>query len=163
MENTPALIAFWQAYLDALPAGAPRPEGEVEAWHFCADQPCADELGTLALAGVKTATASLFWAYAVDGEAIPRPGDVSILTDFSGHPLLVLETSAVDIVPFGQVGANQAYAEGEGDRSLAYWREVHWRIFAEAARAIGREPSEEMPVVCEHFRVLWKPEWPSER
>lgn len=155
MAHSPQIEAFWQAYLDSLPAGQKPARARFEVWHFCSNQADADELGALALAGVKTATASLQMAYTSD-EPFPEMGGLSIITDWAEKPLLLVETSELEIVPFGQVSARQAYDEGEGDRSLAYWREVHWRIFAAEARAIGREPSQEMAVICEHFRVLWK-------
>jgi uncharacterized protein YhfF len=54
---------------------------------------------------------------------------------------------------------DEAYAatEGEGDGSLAYWRRVHWDFFSKECVSIGRDPSEEMPVVCEIFRVVHPP------
>jgi uncharacterized protein YhfF len=155
MTHSTQIMAFWQAYLDSLPAGQAHPPAQFEAWHFCSNQADADELGALALAGVKTATASLRMAYRSD-EPLPQVGGLSIITDWVGAPLLLVETSEMEILPFGEVGARQAYDEGEGDRSLAYWREVHWRIFSEEARGVGREPSEDMAVICEHFKVLWK-------
>jgi uncharacterized protein YhfF len=36
-----------------------------------------------------------------------------------------LETVEVARRPFGDVDADFAYEEGEGDRSLSYWREAH--------------------------------------
>lgn len=53
-----------------------------------------------------------------------------------------------------EVSAEHAYSEGEGDRSLASWREIHeryWRHHSENPR--GFEP--DMPVVCERFRLLY--------
>ena len=155
MAHPAQIVTFWQAYLDSLPAGQTRPPAIFEVWHFCSNQADADALGALARAGTKTATASLQMAY-TSSEPFPQVGALSIITDWAGNPLLLVETNEVEIVPFGQVSARQAYDEGEGDRSLAYWREVHWQIFSAEARSVGREPSEDMAVFCEHFRVLWK-------
>lgn len=146
---------FWQSYLGSLAADEPRPES-YHAWSFGDTPDTADELGALAARGVKTGTASLAWEYAQDTEPFPRVGELSIVLDGAGEPLCVIETTRVYTAPFDQVDAEHAYAEGEGDRSLAYWRDVHWRIFSRWCAEIGREPSESMPVVCERFRVVWK-------
>jgi len=51
-------------------------------------------------------------------------------------------------------GAEYAAVEGEGDGSLAFWRDGHWRFFTRECRRIGREPSADMPVVCARFELL---------
>ncbi|WP_238136670.1 ASCH domain-containing protein [Variovorax sp. JS1663] len=61
-----------------------------------------------------------------------------------------------EVVPFEQVTAEFAATEGEGDSSLAWWREAHWRYFGRECARIGRTPSQHMPVVCERFRVAFK-------
>ncbi len=62
----------------------------------------------------------------------------------------------MEIKPYDQVDAAFAYEEGEGDRSLAYWREAHRRFFTRTLAVIGREFDETMPLVCERFRVLYR-------
>ena len=55
-----------------------------------------------------------------------------------------------------EVDARFAYEEGEGDRSLEYWQEAHWRFFSRTLPNVGREPTTDMPLVCERFRVVYK-------
>lgn len=43
------------------------------------------------------------------------------------------------LVPFDQVSERHAWLEGEGDRSLAYWREVHREAFEPDYQAAGME------------------------
>ena len=63
-------------------------------------------------------------------------------------------TTQVDIVPFDEVSAEHAHLEGEGDRSLVTWREVHERFFTE--HAVHRHGfSRDMPVVLQRFAVLY--------
>lgn len=84
---------------------------------------------------------------------MPDAGDLSIMVDGRGLPRAVLETTRVRIVPFSEVDAEHARAEGERDRSLAAWRADHesfWREHSEDSR--GWVPN--MPVVCERFRVI---------
>ena len=68
--------------------------------------------------GVKVATASLLWEYDADGEAIPKVGQLSIVTDGDGEPVYIIKSTEVEIRQFNQVDADFAYDEGEGDRTL---------------------------------------------
>jgi uncharacterized protein YhfF len=126
-----------------------------QAWGFGDNARLADELGNLVLSGLKTATASLPWEYEVENEAIPCPGDLSIILDGAGYPICLIETTSVVVLPFDQVDASHAYDEGEDDRSLDSWREGHWRYFTRVCAAIGFTPAENMPVVCERFRLVF--------
>lgn len=129
------------------------PETPPEAWAFGATPEHADELLALVLAGIKVGTASSLWDYEESGDPLPVVGELSIILDGSGAPRAVIETTAIDIVPFDEVDEAHAYAEGEDDRTLAQWREVHeryWRQHSENPR--GYAP--DMPVICERFRLL---------
>ena len=127
------------------------------AWSFGAGPQEADELLGLVLAGRKTATASSAWDYEVAGEDPPTSGELSIVLDGAGHPRALIRTVEVRIVPFAEVDAAHAYAEGEGDRSLDHWRAVHRSFFTEHAehdRFADGVFDERMPVVLERFEVL---------
>lgn len=146
---------LWQAYLDTLPDEGAAPE-KYDAWSFGDNPDMADELADLVVRGIKTATAGLLWEYEAEREPLPEPEGMSVILDGAGSPLCIVETTQVEVKPFNQVGAAHAYDEGEGDRSLAFWREVHWHFFSRTCQAIGRTPSETMPVVCERFRVVYR-------
>jgi uncharacterized protein YhfF len=154
MTTNPTIDAFWQAYLASLPAGAERPT-TYQAWGFGDGPDMADDLGHLVKTGVKTATCSLLWEYEADGEPVPQVGDFSVILDGAGQPLCVIETIELEPKPYNQVEAQFAYDEGEGDRSLTYWREVHWQFFSRSCARIGREISETMPLLGERFRVVF--------
>lgn len=157
MAAHPSVPAMWRDYL-ATPG---RPDAAAgagySAWYFGDNEQDADELATLVLAGRKRATASALWSYELQGERLPAAGDVSIVTDYGGTAICVIRTTRVDIVPFNEVTAEFAAAEGEGDSSLAYWRRGHWDCFARELAPHGREPAETMPVVCEYFEVVYAP------
>lgn len=160
-DASPMVDAFWQVarvrarldptgyYTGERPLGALPPP----AWAFGATPEQADALLALVLAGTKTATASALWDYEAEGEEPPSVGDLGIVTDGRGVPHALITTTAVEVVPFDEVGAEHAHLEGEGDRSLASWREAHRRFFTEHA-AHGRGFSPDMPVVLERFAVL---------
>jgi len=116
----------------------------------------ADELGTLIVTGAKTATCSALWEYEAEGSALPEAGSKTIVLDGQDDPLCIVETTEVVVRPYDEVDAKFAYEEGEGDRSLEYWRDAHWRFFSRTLPTIGKEPSVDMPLVCERFRVIYE-------
>ena len=155
--------AFWNlarfhAKLNVIPAYfGPTPLEVVPppAWSFGATPEHAEALLRLVLDGTKTATASALWDFETEGEEVPRTGTLSIILDGAGHPRALIETTDVRVVPFDEVDDEHAHLEGEGDRSLASWRDVHERFFTEHA-AHDRGFSPDMPVVLERFRVLYQ-------
>jgi uncharacterized protein YhfF len=128
----------------------------LEAFHFDDNEPGANELAALVVAGRKRATAALLWAYESEGKRTPEPGDLSIVTDFAGSEVCIIETMRVDIVPFSKVSAEFAATEGEGDGSLQYWRRAHEAFFGRECERIGRTSGPDMPVVCDRFAVVFK-------
>lgn len=150
MTETSAIEAFWREARVSVPG---LPEALPEAWGFGATPAHADELLSLVLAGVKVGTASALWDYEESGDPLPVVGEFSIILDGEGAPRAVIETTAIAVVPFDEVDAEHAFAEGEGDRTLAHWREVHeryWRAHSENPRGFAPD----MPVICERFRLL---------
>jgi len=87
--------------------------------------------------------------------ASPTSGDLSIVEQWSGEPVCVIETSSALVLPFEQVGAEFAATEGEGDGSLESWRSGHWAYFGRECARLGKTPSAGMPVVCESFKVVF--------
>lgn len=148
--DTARIEQFWRDARTTLPE---LPETPPEAWPFGATPEHADELLELVLAGVKVGTASSMWDYEETGDPLPVVGELSIILDGAGAPRAVIQTTALEVVPFDRVDADHAFAEGEGDRTLAHWREVHehyWRTHSESPRGFAPD----MPVLCERFRLL---------
>ena len=155
MGNDP-IEAYWRSYLNTLPE-----ELQVREEHYVAegwgDSPrMADELGALIADGTKTATCSALWEYEAEGEPLPETGVKTIVLDGNDDPLCIVETTEVEVRPYDDVDARFAYDEGEGNRSLEYWREAHWRFFSRTLPNVGKEPAMDMPLVCERFRVIYR-------
>lgn len=145
---------FWQRYLDSLPPGSPHP-AKYQPWLLADTPEDADHLAELVKSGKKTAIASLAWAYDWQNVPYPQPGDVGVITDWANNPLAVIVTTRVKVVPFDQVSAEFAAQEFEGAPSLDEWRNINWQIFEHECANIERKPSLDMPVVCEHFRLVY--------
>lgn len=126
--------------------------GEYDAWAF---GEAADKLAALVKAGIKTATCSAYDLYEAEGEELPLPGDTSVILDSSDEAVCIIRTTRVYVVPFDEVTAEHAFLEGEGDRSLAYWREVHESFLKEELSSIGRTFDGSTRVVCEEFEVVY--------
>ena len=154
IELTPRVRAFWAAFESA--AGCAMSARLYESFHFGDGESLADELASLVLAGTKQATASLLWSHEAEDKPMPEPGDLSIVERWSGEPVCIIETTAVEVSAFEDVGADFAALEGEGDGSLESWRAGHRAYFGRECARLGKQPSARMPVVCESFRVVYR-------
>lgn len=130
------------------------PNTPYEAWAF-GDDETADELADLVVRGVKFGTASAYDDYVAEDalDELPRPGDYSVILNSREEAVCVIRSYDVYIRPFREVPPFHAYAEGEGDRSLPYWRKVHREFFEESAEETGIPFTDDSRVVCEKFTV----------
>ena len=125
---------------------------EIDAWAFGVD---ADFLADLVLKGEKTATASAYDLYALEDEPLPQEGTFDVILDSQNQAVCIVEITRVSVQSFNQVSAQHAYKEGEGDKSLAYWRQVHEDCFAEWLREAGLTFIPNSKVVLEEFRKVY--------
>ena len=139
---------LWNEYKTINPAIGDK----IDAWAFGVEP---DQLADLVLKGEKTATTSAYDLYAVDGEPLPRSGSFDVVLDSQDQAVCIIEITKVTVVPFKQVSAEHAFKEGEGDKSLTYWRQVHEEFFTEWMAEAGLSFSEETGVVLEEFRKVY--------
>ena len=125
-----------------------------DSWAF-GDEP--DMLASLVLHGKKTATASVYELYELDGEELPKAGTYSVIMDSKDHAVCIIKDTAVTVVPFRDVDEEQARLEGEGDLSLDYWRDVHRQCFSEWMKEEGLTFTDDTKVVLERFEVVYRP------
>lgn len=129
------------------------PNTHYEAWPFGA---VPDNLAALVMLGIKYATASLYDLYELDSsEPMPKEGDYSVILDSRDEAVCVIQTIKLDVVPFDEVDEEQAFGEGEGDKSLKYWRDAHNYFLGEQAREYGAEFNEKSRVLCEKFKLCY--------
>ena len=141
---------MWEAFLKVNPAAAGE---DVEAWYYGGDNP--DKLAQLTAQGIKTATSSAYPLYEAEREPLPRSGTYSVVMERDGTAVCVVYTTKVYVVPYRDVSSEHAWKEGEGDRSLGYWRMVHELFFTEALSKIGLVFNEDLGVVCEEFAKVY--------
>ncbi len=118
-----------------------------DAWNFGGN---ADLLLSLVLEGKKTATSSLLSVYKDGSVPMPRPDTYSIILNSNGEPKCVVHLLNTKIKKFNEMDEQHAFEEGEGDRSLAYWRKVHLDFFS-----VYPDFKEDSEILCEKFKVVF--------
>lgn len=151
-----SIDTYWQKFLSKLPPNSPYHEKTYAKGGYGDSPELANELIQLILLGRKTATCGSLWEKETEGTPLPNIGDIWVELDGYGNPVCITETVEVTIRKYNEVDADFARAEGEGDLSLDYWREAHKNYFSRVLSKIGREFSEDMPLVCERFRLIYK-------
>ena len=125
----------------------------LEKWHFELTEGACNYLLDLVLKGQKKATASSVLGYQIEGEEIPKEGNLSVITDWDGNPRCVIKTTRVRIIPYKDITFDIAKLEGEDD-TLESWRKNHEKFFTEEGKDLGYKFSEEMKVIFEEFEVI---------
>lgn len=145
---------YWNAFLSSLPPTSPYFGRSFLTEKFGDTPDLADELGGLVVKGIKTAACSALWEWEAEGHFLPHLGMVSIVLNGQDLPLCIIEITEVYVCRFKAV--DQDFSQAEGNYSIAYWREVNKKLFSRSLPKIGKEFSEEMPLVCVLFKVIHK-------
>lgn len=152
MNKSDSIKKFWREFCAENPEI--NPDEPFEAWCFHHHPESSKKLARLVVSGNKRATASLAENETDAGEG-GTVGGYSVVTDFEGRPQCVIQTTEVRFLPFKDVDAQFAFDEGEGDRTLEYWRAAHEKFFTECCRAEGTEFEESRLVCCKRFVLLY--------
>ena len=118
---------------------------ELDSFSFGDTPELADELLALVLAGKKTATC---WA-ASEGLKGVQVGKRWIVKDGQGRLRAVIETVEITRRRFEDVDESFAHDEGEGDRTLGWWRWAHAQYFGRRGQF-----ADDMELCCERFRLV---------
>jgi uncharacterized protein YhfF len=151
-ETAPEVEAFWQSCMGQS-ADAP---DFYRVRYFGSDVAIARRLLDLIASGQKTVTFTTPWVYEGNLNQTPVLGGYTVVTDFYGHPEVVLRTTGVKTVRFSEVTEAESQFEGPGARTQEEWRRIHWAFFTNALKPLGKQPSEDMPVTVEYFEVVCK-------
>ena len=145
--------ALWNAFIAQHPAHKNSPIPPY--FYFCDNEADANTCANLVVKKIKQATAPSMWWYRHNKQSLPKIGDLFIVTDWHGEAKAIIEITALEQVRFKDVGEAFAYAEGEGDKSLAYWKRVHKTYYTQEMESAGARFAENMLVSCEYFKTVF--------
>lgn len=147
----PSVSALWQRYRLVDPAA---PVEAQAVYHFCDNQEDADVCADLVVAGQKCATASSLAELKLAELPVPEAGDYAVITAWNGEARAVIRTTSVDIRRFGDVDADFARAEGEGDLTLEWWRDAHRAYYERVLADSDYAVDDDLMIACERFEVV---------
>lgn len=143
--------AMWLAFIKENPE---LKDSKYDAWSFGGNDTMANERAELVINNVKTGTTSAYEMYKMYDSPLPPVGGLNIILDAQENAICMTETTKVYMCPFNKVSVNHALREG--DYSLEHWRKVHKKFFTEELAKYEKDFDEEMLVVCEEFKVIYK-------
>lgn len=152
MDFSESVKKMWQDYHQQIGTSAPV---EIIADMFCNNEQDANELAILVDKGIKRATAQSLWSIQKTGGQIPSVGGIFVVTDWDRNAVCIVKTTKVSTIPFNEISEENAYGEGEGDRTLQHWRQVHIKYYKEEFETLGLVFDESMPVVFEEFEKVF--------
>lgn len=124
--------------------------------HFCDNEEDANTCVTLVKKGIKKATSDSLLGLQYRKERLPKIGDFTVITNWEGEAQCIVKTTKVRLKPFFSIDEEYAKLEGEGDKSLDYWKKVHWDYFTRELEPFGRVPRDSMIVVCQEFEKVFE-------
>lgn len=115
----------------------------------------ADVLANLVAKGIKKATSHSLLGLQYRKEPLPKIGDFLVVTNWAEEAQCIIRTTGVQLIPYFNITEAHAALEGEGDKSLAYWKKVHWDYYTRELEAFERVPRESMIIVFEEFERVF--------
>lgn len=153
MENASAR-SLWGDFLDKHLEFANEPAPLVG--YFGDNEKDANSLANLVVQDIKRATTHSLLGLQLRKEPLPKIGDFFVVTDWKGDAKCVVRTTSVKLLPYFSIHNEHARLEGEGDKSLDYWRNVHWDYYTRELAEFNRRPLESMIVVFERFEKVFE-------
>ncbi|UWX55139.1 ASCH domain-containing protein [Maribacter litopenaei] len=144
---------MWGDYLDKHLEDAFHEAPEVI--HFCDNEVDANICADLVKKGVKKATTDSLLGLQYRNEPLPKIGDFKVVTNWEGEAQCIIKLISVKLKPFFSIDTAYAQKEGEGDKSLEYWKKTHWDYYTRELEPFGRVPRESMIVVCQEFEKIF--------
>jgi len=127
-----------------------------KVYHFCDNEADANACAKLVKKGIKKATSDSLLGLQYRKEPLPKIGDFAIITNWEGKAQCIIEITKVTLKPYFSIDEKYALLEGEGDKSLDYWKKVHWDYYTRELEEFDRVPRESMIVVCQEFEKVFQ-------
>lgn len=115
----------------------------------------ANALAELVVKGVKKATSHSLLGLQHKNAPLPKIGDFLVVTNWNKEAQCIVRTTSVTLRPYFSIDSGYAALEGEGDKTLEYWKKVHWDYYTRELAAFDRLPRESMIIVCEAFERVF--------
>lgn len=147
---------FLDQYLQTLPSHESEKYTSFSSDYFCSDEYNANNCADLILRGEKQASCSMEYWYRHEGEPMPEVGHLQVVTNWIGEPVCIIEITSVAKCRYRDITEEFAAEEGEGDKTLAWWKKAHWEFFSLECEELKIAPSEDMLLVLEHFKVVYQ-------
>tara|TARA_B110000263_G_C15150464_1_gene437612 strand:+ start:123 stop:596 length:474 start_codon:yes stop_codon:yes gene_type:complete len=152
-KNHNSVERLWNDFLNE------NPENKIKetplSFYFCDNKKDADQCAELVVKGIKQATATSLWWYEKNNAPLPRVGDKYIVTDWDGNARAIIENIKVEQVPYNKITPEFAEIEGEGDKSLDYWKRVHEAYYKREMKIHFEKFDENIIIVCEYFKKIY--------
>ncbi len=152
-EQNKTVVTLWNAFVAQHPSYAHLPLPP--HFYFCDNEADANTCAELVVKGIKQATAPSLWWYEQHKEPLPAVGDLFVVTDWNGTAKAIIEITKLEQLAFNKITAAFALAEGEGDKSLAYWQRVHKAYYTREMEPTGACFDENMLISCEYFKTVF--------
>lgn len=153
MENASARN-LWGDYLDKHLEHAFAEAPKVV--YFCNTEQDANECAQLVKKGIKRAISHSLLVLQCQNEPLPKIGNFMVVTDWEGEAQCLVRNTKITFKPFFAIDAEYAHLQGEGDKSLAHWKKMHWDYYIEELEPFGRVPRDSMIVVCQEFEMVFQ-------
>lgn len=148
-----SVFLMWDSFLKENPDNPVKTVPE--SFYFCDNQKDADECADLVVKGVKQATATSLWWFEKNNEKLPVVDNQYVVTRWNGEAVAIIQTTKVEKVPYSEITEEFARTEGEGDKSLSYWRKVHKAYYSREMAPFNEEFDENMIIICEYFKKIY--------
>ncbi|NRA29810.1 MAG: ASCH domain-containing protein [Parvularculaceae bacterium] len=147
----PSVRALWEAHCAEYGMGS---DELPPSFYFCDNEADANVCAQLVREGTKRATAASLAELELDSMPIPQKGDFAIVTNWAGEAVAIIQTTSVDLRPFKDVDEAFAAEEGEGDKSLQWWREAHEAYYRRVLAGSDTPFNHDLMIACERFEVV---------
>lgn len=105
--------------------------------------------------GDKRGTFTLPWIVERTGSPVPRVGQLLVLIDMDGTPVLLTRVTRVDRALFGAVTAEHTAIDGSPVRDPAVWVPLHTVYWNGHLAPFGLSVSPDMPFWIEEFELVY--------
>lgn len=144
--------ALWLKYIEGLPESERPTDPHVEV-AYAGNAEITDQLIELYLQKKKWAGSGLVEDYQSVGDPLPKVGNYWMLLRSNGEVACLLKTTSVEFFKYQEIPERVAIAEGEGDLSVADWKELHGKFFTPNLEKWGVKNLDEATVITEFFSL----------